>query len=132
MIQAAIQSTLFTGAMGMSMTFMFGVHQVLVMQGVLLPVNSTDNILVKKYIFGQTTNDEGGAIHGNVDEEPPVKEAVTDVEPTTSTDTVEILEETVNKDTNPTKESKKASTSTGLKKRAGKGDKDKKMDEIDE
>lgn len=111
--------------MGMAMTFMFGVHQMLVMQGVLLPVNATDNILVKKYIFGQTKNDEGGELHGNVDEEPaPKKEAVDDK----PSGTVEILEETINEDTNPTQEPKKS----GLKKRAGKGDKEKKMDDIDE
>lgn len=141
LIQSAIQSVLFTGAMGLAMTFKFDVHQVLVMQGVLLPVNATDNILVKKYIFGQTKNDEGGELHGNVDEEPPAKAVIK--ESKEPSETVEIIEETVNEDTNPTEESKKdtkaakksakdmaSELTSGLKKRAGKGDKN--MDDIDE
>lgn len=132
-VQEAIQTLLFTGAMGLAMTFMFNVHQVLVMQGVLLPVNALDNVLIQKYILGATKNDEGQPLWGETTEDPMAKAAVTDDKDKAASgskegsERVEILSEESHKD----KEDKKEG---GLKKRAGKGagKKEENIGDIDE
>ena len=103
-----MQTLLFTGVMGLVMSNYFNVHQVLIMQGVLLPVNAIDNVLVKKYILGDTTK-----IHNELTEEPTdkpseIKEKVSDDAPK-----VEILSETPAATTTNTVKKRSAAVAKG-------------------
>ena len=114
---------MFTGVMGLVMTNYFGVHQVLVMQGVLLPVNAFDNVLVKKYIFGDKSK-----LYDELTEDPTnsngeKKEVKNETESTS--ERVEILSET----------SSETSPKGGAKKRAkakAKATSDDNLNSIDE
>jgi hypothetical protein len=105
LVNKEIQSIMFTFVMGMVMTMQFGVHQVLVMQGVLLPVNATDNVLIQKYLFGKTEGDNGKPLYGMLTSDPCLdkdgKPLPPTPEPAAETDDakVEIISETPAKDT---------------------------------
>lgn len=122
LVNKEIQSLMFTFVMGMVMTMQFNVHQVLVMQGVLLPVNSLDNVLIQKYLFGKTEGENGKPLYGMLTSDPCLdkdgKPLPPTPEPVAEEKKVEILEEKVNND-------------TGVKKRTGKGEKKEDMSNID-
>ena len=113
LVNKEIQTLMFTFVMGMVMTMQFNVHQVLVMQGALLPVNSVDNLLIQKYLFGKKTADNGGPLYGALTSDPCSAESRALANQDESTERVEIISETSN---TPQEENQGEST-TGVKKR---------------
>lgn len=100
-IQEAIQQTFFTAVLGMVMSKYFNVHHALLMQSVMLPLNSTDNPVVRKYIFGATKESDGSPMYGAVTEDPLLAGNTATAETTEKKEEekeerVEIISETVN------------------------------------
>jgi len=60
----------FPVAIAYFMSLKFNVHVSLLMQGVMLPVNSLDCAVIKKYLFGSKNNGEGDTMYGELLSKP--------------------------------------------------------------
>ena len=70
LIKEQAQSLVFPVAIAYFMSFKFNVHVSLLMQAVMLPVNSLDCAVIKKYLFGAKNNGEGETMYNELYTKP--------------------------------------------------------------
>ena len=70
LIKEQAQSLVFPIAIAYFMSLKFNVHVSLLMQGVMLPVNSLDCAVIKKYLLGATNNGTDDTMYGELTSKP--------------------------------------------------------------
>ena len=68
-LKEGIQSILMSGGISFLMSLKFGPMSLLI-QSVMIPLNLTDNLVLKKYLLGITKSSEGGTLYNEIFDAP--------------------------------------------------------------
>lgn len=69
LLKDGVQSILMSGGISFLMSLKFGPMSLLI-QSVMIPVNLTENIVLKKYLLGVTKSSDGGTLYNELFEAP--------------------------------------------------------------